>query len=264
VIRRRERYVQTEPAKVPPSVFRRLMLATPNPDTDAFDDREAHTKVALLSWEYPPAVYGGAGIHVDYLARELAKLTELEVHCFGPDRPSEGDRTVVAHRPNQPLMGQAPQLGALRAMSVDVDMAAKLGDADIVHSHTWYTNLAGHLAKLLYDIPHVVTSHSLEPLRPWKAGQLGSGYRVSSFCERVALESADAVIAVSRAAASEPADPKGFAKGLAEAIDRVIGDPRGAREMGRAGRRRVLDRFSWSAAATQTVAIYQSLLPSAI
>jgi alpha-maltose-1-phosphate synthase len=400
-------------------------------------------KVALLTCEYPPTIHGGAGVHIIHLARELAKLTELEVHCFGPDRPAEDDRMVVAHRPSQLLMGEASYLGALRAMSVDLDMAAKLGDVDVVHSHTWYTNLAGHLAKLLFDIPHVVTSHSLEPLRPWKAGQLGSGYRVSSFCERVAIDSADSVIAVSQAAArdicrcypdldpdrvaviynavdadtltpdpssdlierlgidpdspivvytgritpqkgifhlldaaehldpsiqivlragpadtpsmaqelasrvgaieerrgnviwiksflshsqlaqllthatvsccpsiyepfgmvnleamacqvpvvasavggipevvehgvtgwlvpfetasvdsSEPADPQGFARDIAEAIARVVSDPRRALEMGRAGRMRALDRFNWTAVANQTVAVYESLLPS--
>jgi alpha-maltose-1-phosphate synthase len=164
---------------------------------------EAAMRVGLLTCEYPPEVYGGAGVHVVQLARELASLTELEVHCFGPERPSEADRNVVAHRFSQQLAGESPHLAALRAMSADLVMAAALSEVDVVHSHTWYTNLAGHLAKLVHDIPHVLTSHSLEPLRPWKAGQLGSGYRVSSFCERVGIESADAVIAVSVAAARD-------------------------------------------------------------
>jgi alpha-maltose-1-phosphate synthase len=160
-------------------------------------------RVALLTREYPPDVYGGAGIHVVYLAAELARLVRLEVHCFGAERATEPDREVVAHRPWPGLDGDAPGLAALRVMAVDVQMAASLGEVDVVHSHTWYTNLAGHLAKLLYGVPHVATVHSLEPLRPWKATQLGSGYGISKFGERVGLESADAVIAVSRAMAED-------------------------------------------------------------
>jgi alpha-maltose-1-phosphate synthase len=149
-------------------------------------------KVALLTREYPPEVYGGAGVHVEYLARELGRLEELTVHCWGADR--EG---AVAHRAWDALAGDAPHLAALRAMSIDLSMTAAAEGAELVHSHTWYANLAGHLAKLTYDVPHVATVHSLEPLRPWKAEQLGGGYALSSFCERIALESADAVIAVS-------------------------------------------------------------------
>jgi starch synthase len=149
-------------------------------------------RVALLTREYPPEVYGGAGVHVEYLARELMRLEELTVHCWGADR--EG---AVAHRPWNALAGEAPHLAALRAMSIDLTMAAATEEADVVHSHTWYANLGGHLSKLVHDIPHVVTVHSLEPLRPWKAEQLGGGYALSSFCERTAIEGADAVIAVS-------------------------------------------------------------------
>jgi starch synthase len=145
-------------------------------------------RVALLTREYPPEVYGGAGVHVEYLARELDRLVELTVHCFGADRAG-----AVAHRPWEELCGNP----ALEAVSVDLAMAAAVGDAQLVHSHTWYANLAGHLAKLMYEVPHVATVHSLEPLRPWKAEQLGGGYAVSSWCERTALEAADAVIAVS-------------------------------------------------------------------
>jgi alpha-maltose-1-phosphate synthase len=150
-------------------------------------------RVALLTREYPPEVYGGAGVHVEYLARELSRLEELTVHCWGADR--EG---AVAHRAWDALAGDAPHLAALRAMSIDLSMTAAAEGAEVVHSHTWYANLAGHLAKLTYDIPHVATVHSLEPLRPWKAEQLGGGYALSSWCERVALEAADAVIAVSQ------------------------------------------------------------------
>jgi starch synthase len=144
---------------------------------------------ALLTREYPPEVYGGAGVHVEYLARELAALVDLTVHCQGADR--EG---AVAHRPWDLLDG-ANQ--ALRTISADLSMTAAVSGADLVHSHTWYANLAGHLAALLYRVPHVVTMHSLEPLRPWKAEQLGGGYALSSWCERTAAEAAAAVIAVS-------------------------------------------------------------------
>jgi starch synthase len=150
-------------------------------------------KVALLTREVPPEVYGGAGVHVEYLARELARLEELVVHCWGADRAG-----AVAHRAWDVLAGDAPELAALRAMSIDLSMTAAVRGAELVHSHTWYANLAGHLAKLTYGIPHVATVHSLEPLRPWKAEQLGGGYALSSWCEKVALEGADAVIAVSQ------------------------------------------------------------------
>jgi alpha-maltose-1-phosphate synthase len=145
--------------------------------------------VALLTREYPPEVYGGAGVHVEYLARELTRLVNLTVHCQGADRP-----TAVAHRPWDRL---AAANQALQTISTDLSMTAAVGSADLVHSHTWYANLAGHLGSLLYGIPHVVTVHSLEPLRPWKAEQLGGGYALSSWCERTAVEAAAAVIAVS-------------------------------------------------------------------
>jgi starch synthase len=151
-------------------------------------------RVALLTREYPPEVYGGAGVHVEYLARELARLEQLTVHCWGAPRDAPG---VVAHRAWDALVGPEPHRAALQAMSIDLAMAARTQGAELVHSHTWYANLAGHLAKLTYGIPHVATVHSLEPLRPWKAEQLGGGYALSSWCERVGLEGADAVIAVS-------------------------------------------------------------------
>ena len=150
-------------------------------------------RVALLIREYPPEVYGGAGVHVTYLARELAPLVDLTVHCQGADRPD-----AVAHRPWD-LLADANQ--ALQVISTDLSMAAAVGpgmnSAQLLHSHTWYANLAGHLGAMLYDIPHVMTMHSLEALRPWKAEQLGGGYTVSSWCERVAAASAAAVVAVS-------------------------------------------------------------------
>ncbi|MFI0806342.1 glycogen synthase [Streptomyces echinatus] len=149
-------------------------------------------RVGLLTREYPPDVYGGAGVHVEFLARELTPLVDLEVHCWGEGRGVG----VVRHRPWSALDGSND---VLRTFSVDLAVAAALEGRELVHSHTWYANLAGHVAKLLYGVPHVVTAHSLEPLRPWKAEQLGGGYALSSWAERTAIEAADAVIAVSGA-----------------------------------------------------------------
>jgi alpha-maltose-1-phosphate synthase len=149
-------------------------------------------RVGLLTREYPPDVYGGAGVHVEFLARELRRLVDLDVHCWGEGR-TDG---VLRHRPWSALDGAND---ALRTFSVDLAMAAALEGRELVHSHTWYANLGGHLAKQLYGVPHVVTAHSLEPLRPWKAEQLGGGYALSSWAERSAVEAADAVIAVSSA-----------------------------------------------------------------
>ncbi|WP_255597951.1 glycogen synthase [Micromonospora sp. RL09-050-HVF-A] len=151
----------------------------------------APLRVDLLTREYPPEVYGGAGVHVEYLARELRRLADVRVHCFGAERVEPG---VTAY-PEPAGLGGAN--AALRTMGVDLAMAAGCAGTDVVHSHTWYANLAGHTAKLLYGVPHVVTAHSLEPLRPWKAEQLGGGYALSSWCERTAMESADAIVAVS-------------------------------------------------------------------
>jgi len=157
-------------------------------------------KVALLTREYPPDVYGGAGVHVEYLARELARATDVTVHCWGDERPPvPGGPTVVAHRPWGALSGLESYAAALQALSIDLTMAAGVAGADLVHSHTWYANLGGHLAKLVHGIPHVATVHSLEPMRPWKREQLGGGYAVSSFAEQTALDAADAIIAVSAA-----------------------------------------------------------------
>jgi alpha-maltose-1-phosphate synthase len=148
-------------------------------------------RVDLLTREYPPDVYGGAGVHVEYLARDLRRLADVRVHCFGAPRSEPG----VTGYPDPPGLKDAN--AALRTMGVDLEMAAGTAGTDIVHSHTWYANLAGHVAKLLHGVPHVVTTHSLEPLRPWKAEQLGGGYALSSWAERTAIEGADAVIAVS-------------------------------------------------------------------
>lgn len=142
-----------------------------------------------MTREYPPEVYGGAGVHVTELVAQLRRLCDVDVHCMGAPRPG-----VTVAQPDPALQGAN---AALSTLSTDLVMANSAAGADIVHSHTWYTGMAGHVAALLYGIPHVVTAHSLEPLRPWKAEQLGGGYRVSSWVERTAVEAADAVIAVS-------------------------------------------------------------------
>jgi starch synthase len=148
-------------------------------------------RVDLLTREYPPEVYGGAGVHLEYLTRDLRDLADVRVHCFGAPRDEPG---VTAYPEPAELAGAN---AALRTMGVDLAVAAGCAGTDIVHSHTWYANFAGHTAKLLHGVPHVVTTHSLEPLRPWKAEQLGGGYALSSFCERVAIDNADAIVAVS-------------------------------------------------------------------
>jgi starch synthase len=148
-------------------------------------------RAAMISREYPPEVYGGAGVHLEFLVRELRKLIDVQVHCFGADRD---EPEVYAYRTPPGLTGANPALGTI---GTDVEIAGRLAGVDVVHSHTWYANLAGHLASLLHDIPHVVTAHSLEPMRPWKAEQLAGGYRLSSWAERTGYQAAAAVIAVS-------------------------------------------------------------------
>ncbi|MGV8880756.1 MAG: glycogen synthase [Rhodoglobus sp.] len=148
-------------------------------------------RVNLISREYPPEVYGGAGVHVAELVKALRDDLDVTVRCFGAPRDEPG---VFAYPVPAELVGANP---ALATLGVDLQIAQDVEGADIVHSHTWYANAAGHLASLLHGIPHVVTAHSLEPLRPWKAEQLGGGYRVSSFIEETAFTTADAVIAVS-------------------------------------------------------------------
>ena len=148
-------------------------------------------RVDLISREYPPEVYGGAGVHLEYLSRDLRRLADVRVHCFGQPRSEPG---VTAY-PEPAELKDAN--AALRTMGVDLAIANGCAGTDVVHSHTWYANFAGYTAQLLHGVPHVVTTHSLEPLRPWKAEQLGGGYALSSFCERVAIENADAIIAVS-------------------------------------------------------------------
>ncbi len=148
-------------------------------------------RVDILSREYPPEVYGGAGVHVAELVHALRPSTDVVVRAFGMPRD---EPHVYSYLVPAQLTGANP---ALATLGVDLQIAEDVAGADLVHSHTWYANGAGHLAKLLHGIPHIVTAHSLEPLRPWKAEQLGGGYRVSSWIEKTAFEAADAVIAVS-------------------------------------------------------------------
>jgi starch synthase len=148
-------------------------------------------RVGILTREYPPEVYGGAGVHVEFLSRELRRLVDVEVHCFGSGRSEPG---VFAYVPPAGLTGANP---ALRTIGVDLEIADAVAELDVLHSHTWYANLAGVLGATLHGLPHVLTAHSLEPQRPWKAEQLGGGYGVSSWVERQAYETASAIIAVS-------------------------------------------------------------------
>lgn len=146
-------------------------------------------RVSVLTKEWPPDIYGGAGVHVEHLVSQLRKHIEVDVQCFGAARTD-----AFSHEVPRALTGAN---AALQTLGVDLSMVAASQRADLLHSHTWYTNMAGHIGSLLYAIPHVLTAHSLEPLRPWKAEQLAGGYRVSSWVERTAYESAQAIIAVS-------------------------------------------------------------------
>jgi starch synthase len=150
-------------------------------------------RIGIVTREWPPDVYGGAGVHVEHLVAALRSLPagpDIDVHCFGVPRADATAHPVPA--------GLTTANGALQALGVDVEIAGALADADLVHTHTWYANAAGLLSSLVHGAPHVVTAHSLEPRRPWKADQLGGGYRLSSWVERTAYLAADAVIAVSR------------------------------------------------------------------
>ncbi|ANH94696.1 glycosyl transferase family 1 [Streptomyces sp. SAT1] len=156
-------------------------------------DRPVPLRVDLLTREYPPAVYGGAGVHVAELSRSLRRLTDVRVRCLGEPR-QEND--VTAYATDTRLAAADAALGFLGA---DLAMARDCAGAGVVHSHTWYANMAGHLARTLHGPAHVMTMHSLEPLRPWKAEQLGGGYALSSWMERTAVTAADRVVAVSAA-----------------------------------------------------------------
>jgi starch synthase len=148
-------------------------------------------RVDIVSKEYPPAIYGGAGVHVTELVRALRETIEVQVRAFGADR-DEPDTTSY-----ETPVELADANAALQTLGTDLEIVGDVAGADVVHSHTWYANFAGHLASLLHGIPHVVTAHSLEPLRPWKAEQLGGGYAVSSYIEKTAYENAAAIVAVS-------------------------------------------------------------------
>jgi len=157
-------------------------------------------RVGLMTREYPPNVYGGAGVHVEYLSRELAKKIDVEVHCWGDQYLDEGNLHVRGAKP-WTLISEGTQekyKTALETLTLNIAQMMPLAAIDIVHTHTWYVSMAGFLAKKLFNIPFVLTTHSLEPLRAWKAEQLGSGYAMSSWMERTAILDADAIIAVSR------------------------------------------------------------------
>ncbi len=158
------------------------------------------TKVALFSKEYPPYVYGGAGVHVEYLSLALAKLVQVEIRCFGDQGVDNGALVVRGYKQwDETKVGSDPRFtGAIDALARSLAMAKDRLDAQLVHCHTWYTDMGGIIASQLWDIPYVLTIHSLEPLRPWKFEQLGRAYHLSAWMERTAIEQADAIIAVSR------------------------------------------------------------------
>ncbi|MDQ6899867.1 MAG: glycogen synthase [Candidatus Dormibacteraeota bacterium] len=196
------------------------------------------TRVGLLTREYPPEVYGGAGVHVEYLVKELRRRLELSVHCWGEPR---GEGGVKPYQPWPALAEPKPEAGALQAISVDLAMVAALKEVDLVHSHTWYVNLAGHFAKLTWAVPHVLTTHSLEPLRPWKAEQLGGGYALSRFCEETGILGADAVIAVSEGMRRDvldcypgvdPGRVRVIHNGIDPEVYRPVSDPTALRQHG--------------------------------
>jgi starch synthase len=163
-------------------------------------DTPAPKKIALLSKEYPPYVYGGAGVHVEYLARALAKTVDVEIRCFGDQRETDGRLSVRGYPQwDETAKDTDPRfVGAIDAFARSLTMAKDRLDADLVHCHTWYTDMGGLIAAKLWGVPYVLTIHSLEPLRPWKVEQLGNGYHLSAWMERTAIEAADAIVAVSK------------------------------------------------------------------
>ncbi|MGC2402743.1 MAG: glycogen synthase [Acidobacteriaceae bacterium] len=172
-------------------------------------------RVGLFTREYPPNVYGGAGVHVEYLSRELARKVSVEVHCWGRQQSDDGNLHVRGQEPwSEITQGTEEKFkGALEAFSLNLTQIKALSGIEVVHTHTWYVSMAGFLAKKLYNVPFVLTTHSLEPLRAWKAEQLGSGYAMSSWMERTAILDADAVIAVSSGTKADiqsayPVDPE--------------------------------------------------------
>ena len=152
-------------------------------------------RIDIVSKEFPPSIYGGAGVHVAELTRVLASRADVRVHAFGEPRDPDYHGARVLTYPNPPGFDAAN--GAVQTLATDLTILGDLEGADVIHSHTWYANMAGHLGKLMHGVPHVLSAHSLEPLRPWKAEQLGGGYALSSWAEKTAYLGADAVIAVS-------------------------------------------------------------------
>ncbi len=156
-------------------------------------------RAALFTREYPPNVYGGAGVHVEYLSRELAKRIQVDVHCWGTQKSETGNLRVLGAEPWSEISNgtEGKFKAALEALSLNLTQIKALQGTDVVHTHTWYASMAGFWAKKLYGVPFVLTTHSLEPLRAWKSEQLGSGYAMSSWMERTAILDADAIVAVS-------------------------------------------------------------------
>src|SRR5438876_790103 len=276
-------------------------------------------KASVFTWEYPPAIYGGAGVHAKYITMALAKRIKVEVRTLevGPPPEIEGVNVLRYQSTLRGLATGDPRiLKALQVLSFNMNMVADPIDAAIVHTHTWYTNFAGAMAKRIYGAKLVATVHSLEPLRPWKREQLGAGYELSLWMEREGLLACDAVIAVSRdmkadiqkaypiPASNEAAVfacpsvyepfgiinleamacetpviatrvggikevvvdeetgllvPPGEPAKLGRAITRIIEDPATGEKMGKAGRRLVLEQFTWDQIAAKTLELYRSL-----
>lgn len=146
-------------------------------------------RISIVTKEWPPDIYGGAGVHVEHLVHELRKLAEVDVHAFGEPKPGAKTYQIPTELDSAN--------GAIQSIGVNLSMLGDFANSQVVHSHTWYANMAGHIGSLLHGIPHIATAHSLEPLRPWKAEQLGGGYRISSWIEQTSFSAADAIIAVS-------------------------------------------------------------------
>ncbi|MEO6530531.1 MAG: glycosyltransferase, partial [Specibacter sp.] len=152
-------------------------------------------RIDIVTKEFPPEIYGGAGVHVAELSRVLAEKVDLRVHAFGKERDADFHGATVTSYSDLPELADAN--ATIQTLGVDLQVIPAIAGSELVHSHTWYANMAGHIAALLHGIPHVLSAHSLEPLRPWKAEQLGGGYAVSSWVEKTAYEAAAAIIAVS-------------------------------------------------------------------
>lgn len=190
------------------------MSQTAEDDIFGLEQKKLTMRAGLFTREYPPNVYGGAGVHVDYLSRELAKKIEVEVHCWGDQHYDNGNLHVRGDHPWDEISNgtEGKFKAALETLSLNLSQIKALSGVDVVHTHTWYVSMAGFLAKKLYNVPFVLTTHSLEPLRAWKSEQLGSGYALSSWVERTAILDADAVIAVSKGTKEDilrvyPVDP---------------------------------------------------------